>query len=155
MQHSVEIRRAVQSDVPSITSCVCEAYLHYIELIGKQPGPMIVDYASQVAQHDVRVAVTQSAVEGLIVLKAANGLFWLENIAVRPRSKGLGLGRVLLKLAETNAREAGYSSIRLYTNELMTENCAWYERSGFIEDGREVVNGYRRVYYEKKLTKRE
>ena len=36
----VTVRPAQVGDVPGITACACSAYLHYIECIGKQPGPI-------------------------------------------------------------------------------------------------------------------
>lgn len=38
------VRPAKPQDAPGIAACVCEAYVHYIERIGKQPGPMLEDY---------------------------------------------------------------------------------------------------------------
>ena len=48
----MDIRRATGADVPGITVCVCEAYVHYIERIGKRPGPMLEDFDETVA-HDI------------------------------------------------------------------------------------------------------
>ena len=33
----------------------------------------------------------------------------------------------------------------------MTANIAWYGRNGFIETGRHNVNGFDRVYFEKRI----
>lgn len=47
------------------------------------------------------------------------------------------------------ARAAGLSQIRLYTNEAMTENLAYYPRHGYRETHRGIEDGYRRVYFTK------
>jgi ribosomal protein S18 acetylase RimI-like enzyme len=153
MSLAFEIRAARNTDVGSITSCVCEAYLPHIERIGKQPGPMLADYAEAVARHDVRVAVEEGRVQGVIVLVHSDDAFWLENIAVRPEYAGIGLGRDMLDLAVRSAREGRYTAIHLYTNELMIENRAWYERRGFVETRRAMLDGYARVYYRKAVTR--
>ena len=147
----VEIRRATQQDVPAITACVCAAYLHYIERIGKQPGPMLDDYADVIAQFQVHVATQDNQVVGAIVLKRTDEGFYLDNVSVHPSVKGQGVGRRLLELAESEARRQGYGSIYLATHELMTENRALYPRVGYVEYARRVVNGYPRVFFRKAL----
>jgi hypothetical protein len=58
----------------------------------------------------------------------------------RPRLCGTGRGR----------RE-GLSEIRLYTNEAMTENLAYYPRNGYTETQRAQQDGFSRVYFRKCL----
>jgi GNAT superfamily N-acetyltransferase len=73
---------------------------------------------------------------------------------VRPGHQGAGLGRCLLECAEDKAREAGYTSIYLYTQEIMTENRALYERIGYAEYARRHEVGLHRVYLRKELAPR-
>jgi len=146
------IRRAKPEDAPGIAACVCEAYVHYIERIGKQPGPMLEDYAEVVQQFQVHVAAAGSKIVGAIVLKVTDEGFYVDNVAVRPMVKGKGVGRLLLEVAETEARHQGYKSIYLATHELMTENRALYSRIGYVEYDRRVVNGYPRVFFRKALS---
>ena len=42
------IRRAVVADVPTIERIVHDAYMKYVDRIGKPPGPMLDDYAARV-----------------------------------------------------------------------------------------------------------
>ena len=147
----VIVRPAKPQDAPGIAACVCEAYVHYIERIGKQPGPMLEDYAEAINQFQVHVAAIDAKVVGAIVLKVTDEGFYIDNVAVRPSSKGRGVGRLLLELAETEARRQGYKSIYLATHELMTENRALYTGIGYIEYDHRVVNGYPRVYFRKVL----
>jgi ribosomal protein S18 acetylase RimI-like enzyme len=65
----------------------------------------------------------------------------------------LGFGRALLEFAERAALDAGYESVRLYTNEAMVENIALYSRIGFVETHRVEESGLRRVYMVKTLTR--
>ncbi|MNV98692.1 hypothetical protein D3C71_1939720 [compost metagenome] len=53
--------------------------------------------------------------------------------------------------AETFAREAGLASVRLYTQEKMTENIAIYLRYGYVESHRAEELGLRRVFMRKRL----
>ena len=70
--------------------------------------------------------------------------------SLRPH-RGRGYGRILLDFAERTAAAAGFSSVRLYTNEAMTENVALYARLGYVESHRGVANGFRRIYMHKAL----
>jgi len=147
----VTVRPAKPGDAPGIAACVCEAYVHYIERIGKQPGPMLEDYAEVVQQSQVHVAVAGGKVVGAIVLKVTDEGFYVDNVAVRPSVKGKGVGRLLLELAESEARRQGCKSIHLATHELMTENRALYSRIGYVEYDHRVVSGYPRVFFRKAL----
>ena len=77
--------------------------------------------------------------------------FYIDNIAVRPSAQGKGVGRLLLELAEAEARRQGYASIYVATHELMTENRALYARIGYVEYDHRVVDGYPRVLMRKAL----
>lgn len=149
---AITLRPAKPQDAAAIAACVCEAYVHYIERIGKQPGPMLEDYAQVVSDSQVHVAVSAGRVVGAIVLKTTDEGFYVDNVAVRPDVKGQGVGRLLLELAETEARRQGYKSIYLATHELMVENRALYLRIGYEEYDRRVVSGYPRVFFRKALS---
>lgn len=148
---NLAVRPAQPADAPGVAACVCEAYVHYIERIGKQPGPMLEDYSRVIAESMVHVAVEANRVVGAIVLMTTGEGFYVDNVAVRPSVKGKGVGRRLLELAEIEARRQGYESIYLATHELMVENRALYQRIGYVEYDRRVVNGYPRVFFRKAL----
>ncbi len=48
----------------------------------------------------------------------------------------------------------GLPEVSLYTNEAMVENLRLYPRLGFVETGRRVEDGYRRVFFRKSLDDR-
>jgi N-acetylglutamate synthase-like GNAT family acetyltransferase len=145
------IRDAILSDVPAITACVCEAYVHYIERIGKRPGPMLEDFEDTVRDAQVHVAELDGRVVGVAVLKITDEGFYLDNVAVRPSAQGAGVGRKLLELVESEALRHGFRSVYLATHELMHENRALYTRVGYVEYDHRVVNGYPRVFFRKQL----
>ena len=147
----VSIRPARPEDASGIAACVCEAYVHYIERIGRQPGPMLESYQEVIQQFQVHVAIAGSKVVGAIVLKVTEEGFYLDNVSVRPSVKGKGVGRTLLELAESEAQRQGYKSIYLATHELMTENRTLYSRIGYAEYDHRVVNGFPRVFFRKAL----
>ena len=145
------VRSAALEDVPGITACVCEAYVHYIERIGKRPGPMLEDFQETISAAQVHVVESRGQIVGVAVLMVTDEGFYLDNVAVRPSAKGTGVGRTLLELAETEAKRHGFSSIYLATHELMHENRALYIRIGYEEYDHRLVNGYPRVFLRKRL----
>ncbi|EJO27594.1 GNAT family N-acetyltransferase [Achromobacter marplatensis] len=145
------IRPATPDDVPVIERIVADAYTPYIARIGATPGPMRDDYAARVAEGVVHVLQEDGAIQAVLVLVPEPGCLLLDNIAVSPSAQGKGYGRVLMQYAEEVARLAGYSSIRLYTQEKMTENIAIYLRYGYVETHRATELGLHRVFMTKPL----
>lgn len=109
------------------------------------------DYASLVRQGDVWVAENGSGLVGLLVLEPANDHLLVQNVAVAPEAQGLGLGGLLLEVAEDQARLLGLPELRLYTNMAMEENLAYYPRRGYQEIERITQDGYHRVVFRKLL----
>jgi GNAT superfamily N-acetyltransferase len=146
------IRRAKPEDAAAIAACVCAAYIHYIERIGRQPAPMLDDYEQVIRDKQVHVAVDDGRIVGALVLDITDEGFYLENVAVRPDARGGGVGKALLGHAEAEARRQGFDSIYLATHELMTENRALYAKIGYVQFDRREVNGFPRVLFRKKLS---
>jgi ribosomal protein S18 acetylase RimI-like enzyme len=145
------LRRAVSGDVPDLASLAKAAYGPYVERIGREPAPMTADYAALVNDAEVWVADDTSAVVGLLVLVAADDHLALENVAVLPEAQGHGIGCLLLAHAERRAGALGLAEVRLYTNEKMTENLAFYPRRGYVETRRAGQAGFGRVFFAKRV----
>ena len=58
----------------------------------------------------------------------------------------------MLASGEEQARSRHLSEVRLYTNEAMAENLAYYLRHGYVETHRTKHDGFRRVFFRKSLT---
>ena len=147
----MRIRQAVSSEVDSIAALVAAAYGTYVPRLGRKPAPMTADYASLVAAGEVWVGLFGEEIVGVLVIRPVHGSLHLENVAVQPGSQGHGYGRALIAFAEAEARRLGLPAVTLYTNEAMTENLRLYPRLGYVETGRRHEQGYRRVYFEKRL----
>ncbi|HEY2957620.1 MAG TPA: GNAT family N-acetyltransferase [Actinomycetota bacterium] len=147
----VALRRALPSDAAPVAELVDAAYRHYVERIGRKPGPMTADYAQVIRDHHVTVAERDGAVEGVIVLRVTDEGFLVDNVAVHPSRRGKGLGRALLDHAESEARRAGFDAVYLYTHERMTENLALYSRIGYVEYERRSQGEFSLVFMRKCL----
>lgn len=146
------IRLARAEDAPTVAAIVHAAYVGYQTSIGTTPGPMRDDYNDLVGSGLVHVLEEDGDILGLVVLIPEERAMLLDNVAVRPQAQGRKLGSRLIAFAEQQARAAGYGSIRLYTQELMTENRARYEHLGFVETHRAEEKGLKRVFMTKTLT---
>jgi GNAT superfamily N-acetyltransferase len=146
-----ELRIATADDRPAVEVIVEAAYKHYIARIGQKPGPMLDDYGAQIAAGRVHVMECDGEPKGLLVLIPEADTMLLDNVAVHPSAQGKGLGRQMMIFAEQTARNAGYKTIRLYTNAMMTENIGLYARAGYMETHRGVEKGLHRVYMTKLL----
>ena len=145
------LRLATPEDRSAVEAIVEAAYSHYIERLGRKPGPMLDDYGALITAGRVRVMDCDGELKGLLVLIPEADAMLLDNVAVHPSAQGTGLGRQMMLFAEQAAREAGYKATRLYTNVVMTENITTYTRAGYVETHRGVEKGLHRVYMTKSL----
>jgi N-acetylglutamate synthase-like GNAT family acetyltransferase len=146
------VRDALPGDVAAITNLVQVAYSPYLARMDREPAPMRADYAAVVAAGHTWVAHRADHLVGVLVLELATDHLLIDTIAVAPEVQGAGLGTRLLDLAEVEARRLGVPELRLYTNEVMTENLVYYPRRGYRETHRAMDNGYARVYFTKTVT---
>lgn len=147
----MRIRPASAADTQEIHDLVRRAYGHYVARMGGPPGPMKEDYAAKVAQGGVSVAEEDGEIVGVIGLATESDHLLVENVAVDPGRQGEGIGRELLAFAETAARDAGLTTMRLFTHETMTENQALYLRLGYEETHRRPAGEFELVYFAKQL----
>jgi N-acetylglutamate synthase-like GNAT family acetyltransferase len=148
----VTIRPATSGDVDALRSIAAAAYQHYVPRMGLAPAPMTADYAQAVRSRRAWVAEADGAIAGCVILIPQPSYLLLDNVAVLPAAQGRGIGTRLLGLAEEHARHLHLGEIRLYTNEVMTENLAYYPRHGYLETHRAEQDGYRRVFLCKPLS---
>ena len=152
----VRIRPTVAEDIDSVAACVEAAYAVSVERLGRKPAPILVDYGDLIGRGRVWVAAEGGEVRGVLVLlpepepEPDHMLVW--NVAVDPAFQGRGLGRRLMAFAEAHAAGLGLREVRLFTNELMAENVAFYGRLGYEETERRTEGPYRRVFMRKSLT---
>ena len=145
------IRRAGPGDAVALRAIAAAAYEKYVPRIGRPPAPMTADYEVSVSAGQAWAAVEDGRVVGFAILIARPGYLRLENVAVLPSAQGRGTGARLLALAEEHARGLGLGEVRLYTNEAMTENIAYYARHGYAETHRQEQDGFRRVFFRKSV----
>ena len=115
----------------------------------RQPAPMCADFASQIAEGHVHIAMYEFSFSGYVVFYVEGDHIHLENIAVLPEQSGKGIGKRLLDHVEQLAQQAGLKAVELYTNEAMTENLEMYPKLDYLETGRKQQAGFNRVFFRK------
>ncbi len=150
-----DIRLAVPADAARIAAIADAAYRPYLQRMSRNPAPMDEDYGARIAegqtQQLVWVLEEDGEILGLLVLETHADHLLLDNVAIDPAYHGRGFGKRLLTFTEDEARRRGYAVVELYTNEVMIENIALYERLGYVETGRKQDRGYDRVFFRKRL----
>ncbi len=129
------VRRASLHDAAAVRDCLGAAYA---EAAGRLPDlPSMTDGVEEdIACQEVWVAERKRQVIGVVILAPTDAFMHLTNVAVRPQARGLGLGRHLLELAQSEARRHGLGQLRLATHAGMTEAVALYRRTGWEETER-------------------
>ncbi len=148
------IRKAGPGDLDAVRRIARAAYAPYVARIGREPAPMVADFAASIAAGELWVArgVAGAPVAGFVVAYPRSDHWHLENVAVEPSAQGTGLGGALIAHVETMARAAGARAVELYTNAQMTGNLSLYPRLGYAETGRAMEDGFDRVFYRKELS---
>lgn len=135
MTHDWLIRRADVQDAEGLKDAITAAYAIYAGHIEDLPD--VADGIEQdIAENLVCVAEKDGLIGGGMVLVPGAGFLQIANIAVAPAFGGQGLGRLLMARAEDEARQGGYSEMRLSTHVLMPDNVALYAHLGWRETGR-------------------
>ena len=146
------IRNATDADVSRIAEIARAAYAKYVPRMGREPPPMLADFAAAIAAGHVVVLEINETVEGYLISWPEAEAYFVDNIAVDPAYQGSGLGRQLMDYAVREAKNRKLSVLRLCTNSTMTENLAIYARMGFVETHRvlesqfNIETGFPRVY---------
>ncbi|MHB8566271.1 MAG: GNAT family N-acetyltransferase [Nitrososphaerales archaeon] len=128
---------ATQEHHHSIVDCVESSHQKYVERLGEKPARMLADYHELISSGFVHVAVEGNILVGLIIAVPSETHFLIENAAVNPNHQRKGNGSSLMEFAIELAKGLHFKEVRLYTNELITENLPIYSRFGFSETDRE------------------
>lgn len=147
-----DIRRATVADAHDVERVTTEAYAPYVPILGRKPQPMTADAAQLIAEHPVWLLAIDGQPSGVLVLMEEPDALLVYSLAIVPAQQGRGHGGRLLAWAEEQARVSGLPRVRLYTNERMGQNVAWYTAHGYGETGRETYLDSTLVHMARVLT---
>ena len=129
------LRRAELTDAMALAACIDAAYAGYVARIDDLPA-VSEGVEEDIARNRVWVGERDGEIVGGAVLVVEVGCGVLANVAVAPIAQGTGLGRALIRQAETEARRLGLANLRLSTHVAMPDNVRLYERLGWRVTGR-------------------
>src|SRR5215216_1043244 len=90
------MRAARPEDDAAVGELVRAAYSKYVGRMGKEPAPMLEDYAALIRAGEVWVLAEGGEVLGVLVIRPAEDHMFLGNVAVAPGHQGRGLGHELV-----------------------------------------------------------
>ena len=151
MSGVVTLRTAGASDADAIRDLTREAYARWVDLLGREPLPMTVDYTQALLRHRFDLLYADGVLAALIETTPQGEDLLIENVAVRPSFQGRGYGVRLVTLAEDMAARAGLAGTRLYTNQRFAENIRLYASLGYMTEREEALNGGVAVHMRKPL----
>ena len=124
------IRAAVADDTQALSNCIDAAYSIYKDRI--QDLPDVSDgIASSIETKSVFVVEMKDQIVGGIVMVLSPDHLLLENIAVHPNNAGNGIGKALIRSAESECIKHGLHEIRLSTHRDISENINLYKHLGW------------------------
>ncbi|MFD1796399.1 MarR family transcriptional regulator [Paracoccus aurantiacus] len=80
-----------------------------------------------------------------------HGYAEIKRMWITPAARGMGLTHRLMAEIEDKARALGINTLRLDTNSILTEACAYYRKHGWTEIERFNPDPYPDLFFEKKL----
>ena len=153
MNEGVSLRLASEGDADAIRALTREAYAKWVDLTGREPLQMRIDYSDAIRKHRFDLLYVGSRLAALIETVPEDDCLLIENVAVLPTFQGRGFGTRLLKLAEERAASLELAGTRLYTNKLFVQNIRLYEAIGYRVEREEELNGGVAVHMRKSRVK--
>ena len=132
MTSSLTVRRVGRDQAEQIRDLSMRAYAKWVPITPRKPRPMTVDYNVSVQTNQFDFLFEGERIVGLIETVQQDDELMIVNVAIEPDCQGKGFGTRLMRHAEQLAEAAGLRATRLYTNKLMAENIALYERLGYV-----------------------
>ena len=109
MVASANIRTANANDAARLKHCMVSAYAPYLERMGSaRLPPMDVDYATEIENFPCWVVDRAGDILGGLIMVFTRDRASIANIAVDPSAQGQGVGGMLMRFAESTAKEKGF-----------------------------------------------
>jgi ribosomal protein S18 acetylase RimI-like enzyme len=146
----MQLRRATPDDADAVADLARLAYRKWVAALGREPMPMVADYAAAIRDHRIDLYERDGRLIGSVETREEPDRLFVVSLAIDPEFQGQGLGLELLAHAESLARKSGYGEVRLLTNGLMESNVGFYQRRGYAIYEREAHERYGSVVHLRK-----
>jgi ribosomal protein S18 acetylase RimI-like enzyme len=140
------ISHASKSNIPQLVSLVNSAYRGEAARQGWTHEADLIDGDSRTNEDDlskllddpqavILVCSDKTGLAGSVYLKKDGEELYLGMLSVHPRMQGKGIGKLLLRAAETHAKERRCTAIKMTVISVRTELIAWYGKNGYQSTG--------------------
>lgn len=149
----VTLRRGDTGDMETVVALQHAAYARNRVLLGREPLPLLADYAQIFRDCEVWVAEA-GGLSAVLILEPRTEDLLIWSIATSPERQTTGLGKAMLAAAEVRARELGLAVIRLYTGATLRHLIDWYGRHGYTVERNEELSDRAITHMMKRLQPR-
>lgn len=113
----MKIRLATPDDFAAIEYCARDAHAKYLERVGCELASMAADFATQIDDSQVHVAIDGgSGLTGFVVLYPRDNAMHLENVVMAGPYQGKGVGKGPIVHCGAEVERQGFAYVELYTN---------------------------------------
>jgi len=148
---SLNIRLAAINDLDDIKSCIHNAFIKYVPMLGGRPSVMDTDFLPFIEKNQLFVATIDNAIVATSVITSSDTYFLMKHVAVDEMHQKQGIGKKLVSFAEKMALKKSASSLHIYTNAALPELVTYWSEIGFKESKQIPENGHVIVYMTKAL----
>lgn len=136
---SIEIRLASPGDVSLVAALLLESFLEfrssYTDEAFAATTPTTDQLERRMMEGPVWVALHNDAIVGTVSVVPQEERLYIRGMAVMPRCRRFGVGKLLLKEVESFAYAQGCQRLTLSTTPFLISAIRLYERSGFMRTG--------------------
>ncbi|HEV8284411.1 MAG TPA: GNAT family N-acetyltransferase [Chitinophagaceae bacterium] len=144
-RENIKIRVAVPEDAMTISILLYEAFNEYKSLYTEKAFAAtllgIPKIEERIYNRTTWIALYDNVISGTISLMNSNGSLYIRSVAVAPPAQRKGLGKALMKHAESEALKKGFQQLELTTTPFLFEAIRLYESLGFEPCGSEDLYG--------------
>jgi len=136
------VREAARLDASAVSALLKRAFVEFEALYTPEAFAATVlpegGVLARLEEGPVWVAERDSLLVGTVGVVCRPESILVRGMAVDPEARGLGIGKILLRVVENFVREHGYERISLYTTEFLARAIRLYQSSGFEFTGESI-----------------
>lgn len=156
MLYSFIIRRAIETDAPSVFSILQSSFHEYADITGQTRlealAETVDDISREIAGKAVYIAVIDYKIVGTVRLDIHDDKAYLSRFAVDSDSRNIGIGKALMNVVDKFLISKGVKQVTLHTASRHNALMRFYYGRGFFIEAIETDRGYLRARLVKEYT---
>jgi len=135
----IKIRRAIVSDATTVSRLIYEAFAEYRSLYTDKgfeaTTPPREEIETRINNKAVWLVLGNGEICGTVSVFPRGEQLYIRSMAVSPKARGKGIGKILMEHVHEMAFSNGCSSIMLNTTPFLLQAIGLYESVGFKREG--------------------